>query len=96
MTKTRSASARLAVKVTARAARSEIVGWTGDRLRIRIAAVPEGGKANAALEAFLSDAAGLPRSDVRVATGRGSTLKLVEFAGVEQAEIDRRFGRPGG
>jgi uncharacterized protein YggU (UPF0235/DUF167 family) len=86
--------ARLAVKVTARASRSEIAGWSGDRLRVRVAAVPEGGRANDELEQFLAAAAGVPRRAVSVAAGRTSTLKIVEFAGVDQEELDRRFGRP--
>jgi uncharacterized protein YggU (UPF0235/DUF167 family) len=92
--KDRELRARLAVKVTARASRSEIVGWSDDRLRVRIAAVPESGKANAALEDLLADTAHVPRRSVSVAAGRTSTLKIVEFAGVEQEELDRRFARP--
>jgi uncharacterized protein YggU (UPF0235/DUF167 family) len=85
--------ARLAVKVTARASRSEIAGWSGDRLRVRVAAVPENGRANDALEEFLAAAAGVPRRAVSVATGRTSPLKIVEFAGVDQADLNRRFAR---
>lgn len=93
MPPTADCSAKLPVKVTARASRSEIVGWTASRLRVRIAAVPENGKANEALEALLADAAGVPRRNVRVVAGRTSTLKLVAIDGFEQHELNRRFGR---
>ncbi len=86
--------ARLSVKVTARAAGDQVVGWTAGRLRVRITAPPEGGRANAALEALLAERVGRPRRAVRVVTGHTSTLKLVEFAGLEQADLDRVFGRP--
>lgn len=86
--------ARLPVKVTPRARRNEVVGWAGDRLRVRVAAAPESGKANETLERFLAQLAGVAKRDVRVAAGHTSTLKLVEFAGFEQAELDRRFARP--
>jgi uncharacterized protein YggU (UPF0235/DUF167 family) len=56
--------------------------------------VPESGKANEALVELLAEVAGVPRRNVRVASGLTSTLKIVEFAGVEPAELDLRFGRP--
>src|SRR5690606_13091128 len=46
--------AKLSVKVVPRASRDEIVGWLGDRLKVKIAAPPQDGRANAALEAFLA------------------------------------------
>lgn len=92
--KLQQAAARLAVKVAPRAKRDEIVGWAGGRLRVRVAAVPAGGKANDALEAFLADRAGVPRRTVRVVSGAASALKLVEFAGMDPHDLDRRFGRP--
>jgi uncharacterized protein YggU (UPF0235/DUF167 family) len=62
---------------------------------VRIAAVPESGRANDALEAFLAAAAGVPRRAVKVASGRTSTLKIVEFDGLDQEDLDRRFAGPG-
>ncbi|HEX6993930.1 MAG TPA: DUF167 domain-containing protein [Gammaproteobacteria bacterium] len=79
--------AKLSVKVVPRASRDEIVGWLGDRLKIKIAAPPQDGRANDALEAFLAKALGLPRRAVRVATGHGSSSKVVEVDGIRQAEL---------
>ena len=39
----------LEVKVVPGASRSEVTGWLGDSLKIRVAAPPERGKANAAV-----------------------------------------------
>ncbi len=94
MTKPAKRAARLGVKVTARASRDEIVGWSSDRLKVRVAAVPVAGKANAALEALLAERVGLPRGRVRVVAGQGSPLKLVEFTGLDQESLDRHFDRP--
>jgi hypothetical protein len=74
-----------------RAAKSEIVGWLDGALKIRIAAVPQGGRANDALEKLLADTLGVRRSRVRVTVGHGSARKLVEIEGMDRGEIDRRL-----
>jgi uncharacterized protein YggU (UPF0235/DUF167 family) len=43
--------ATLHIKVVPRAARDQIVGWLDGALKVRVAAAPEAGRANAALEA---------------------------------------------
>ena len=83
--------ARLSVKVVPRASRDEIVGWLGDRLKVKIAAPPTDGRANDALEAFLAARLGLPRRGARVAAGHTSTSKIVEFDGLAQQELARRL-----
>ncbi|MBN1239143.1 MAG: DUF167 domain-containing protein [Gammaproteobacteria bacterium] len=88
--------ARLSVKVTPRASRNEVVGWVGGKLKVKVAAAPEGGRANDALAAFLAERLGLPRRSVRVATGHTSSSKIVEIAGIRQADLVERFGPPGG
>lgn len=82
---------RLAVKVVPRAARDEIVGWSGDRLRIRVAAAPERGRANAAVERVLADALGLTRRSVRVVSGHTSPRKLIEIDGLDEGALAVRL-----
>src|SRR6516164_1779876 len=65
----------ISVKAVPRAARDEIVGWLDGALKIRIAAPPADGRANAALETLLAATLGLRRSAVRVAAGHGSARK---------------------
>ncbi len=68
----------LAVKVIPRSSRTEVVGrLPGGVWKIRLAAVPEKGKANAALCAFLAGELGVGVSRVSVETGAGSRLKRV-------------------
>jgi uncharacterized protein (TIGR00251 family) len=84
--------ATIAVKVVPRAARDQIVGWLGGALKVRIAAPPTDGRANAALESLLAAALGLPRKAVHVASGHGAARKLVEVEGLERAEVERLLG----
>ena len=86
--------ATLRVKVVPRAARDEIVGWLDGALKVRVAAIPEAGRANAALEALLALALGIRKSAVRVAAGHASTRKRVEIDGLNQAELERRLREP--
>lgn len=84
------ATARLGIKAVPRAARTEAAGWLGERLKVRIAAPPEDGRANDALEAYLAEALGVPRRHVHVAAGHGSAAKTVVVEGLDQAELDAR------
>ena len=82
---------KLQFKIVPKAARTEIAGWHGDRLRVRVAAVPEGGRANDALIAFLAKLFDVARGDVRLTRGHGASLKTVEIAGVDAAAVAARL-----
>lgn len=58
----------LAVRVTPRAARNA-VALDGERLRVHVTTVPEGGKANAAVVKLLAKALGVPKSRLRLIRG---------------------------
>jgi uncharacterized protein len=83
--------ARLAVKVVPGASRTDIAGWLGDVLRIRVTAPPERGKANAAVENAVAAALGVPSHAVRVVAGRASPRKVLEIRGLTQSELDERL-----
>ena len=51
-------------------------------LKARVRAVPEKGKANAALETLVAKACGVPRSDVRIVAGDTTREKTVRISGV--------------
>jgi uncharacterized protein (TIGR00251 family) len=59
------------------ARRTEVTGVHGDALKIRLAAPPVDGKANAALIEFVSGLLDLPKSSVRLAAGQTSRRKIV-------------------
>ena len=82
---------RLAVKVVPGASRSELAGWMGETLKVRVTAPPEGGRANRMLAELLAAALGTPRSAVRVVAGAGSARKQVAIDGLDQAEVRSRL-----
>lgn len=68
------------VKVIPKSARTEIIGAMSDgTLKIRVAAPPERGQANAELCAYLAREAGVPPSAVEVISGQTAPLKLVRI-----------------
>ena len=69
----------LRVKVVPGASRSEIVGVLGDRLKIRIAAPPEHGKANHALLLLIADWLGT--KNIHRIAGHGSAEKTLRVTG---------------
>ena len=70
---------------------SEVVGRHGSGWKARIAAPPERGKANRALEELLADVLGVPRDRVAVVAGRTTRRKVVEVEGLEAPELVRRL-----
>lgn len=83
---------RIPVKAVPGASRDQIVGPLGGRLKIKVAAPPEGGKANAAICTLVAGALGLRPRQVRVAAGHGSAEKVLEVLGMGPAEVSKRLG----
>jgi uncharacterized protein len=85
--------ARISVRVSPGAARTELVGRHGDGWKARVAAPPERGRANEALVELLANALAVPRSSVRVASGLAAKTKVVEVDGLTAREAERRLAR---
>src|SRR5438128_246925 len=83
----------LAIKAIPNAPRSEVVGWLGDALKVKIHAPPVEGKANDALCEFLAETLGLPRRAVTLLRGDTSRQKIVRIAGLTSAGVRSRFGK---
>lgn len=79
------------MKVVPGSSRSCLAGWLGDTLKLRVAAPPERGKANAAVEALLDEALSLPSGSARVVAGQSSPRKTVEVSGLTDAEVRERL-----
>jgi uncharacterized protein (TIGR00251 family) len=75
----RAGGVTLAVAVVPNARRTGADGLHHGALRVRLAAPPVDGKANAALVAWLCDELSLPRRAVRVARGATARRKAVEI-----------------
>ncbi len=71
------------IKVQPRASRSEIVGWHGDSIRVRLAAVPVDGKANIELVELLSKNLGVKKSDIDIISGEFAKTKLLRIKGIK-------------
>lgn len=79
------------VKVVPGASRSEIAGALGDRLKVRIAAPPEGGKANKAVCALLAQRLDLPVKALEVTAGHGRPGKTVLVKGIQPETLRQRL-----
>ncbi len=81
-------TATLRVKVVPGAKRDEVIGPLGDRLKIRVSAPPEGGKANKAACELVAATLGVDPRSVRVAHGTTSPLKTLAIEGCAQERAD--------
>jgi uncharacterized protein (TIGR00251 family) len=70
-------SITLQIHVQPGARKSEVAGVHGDALKVRIAAPPVEGKANAALVAFLAEAFAVPERNVAIIRGETGRRKAV-------------------
>ncbi|QQO08600.1 DUF167 domain-containing protein [Breznakiella homolactica] len=80
----------LDIKVVPGSSKSCVAGIQENRLRIKIAAAPEDGKANGELRNFLAKMLGIPKKDITIRSGEKSRLKTLELPG-EHGEKLRTF-----
>ncbi len=78
---------RFNVRVQPRASRTEVAGTQGDAVRIRVAAPPVEGAANAELVGFIAKRLGVAKSAVRILKGDRGRDKTVEVEGVSAARV---------
>lgn len=88
-------SVRIALKVVPGAKRDEIAGPLGDRLKVRVAAPPEDGKANKAVCAVIAAALGIKPKSVSVVVGLASPEKVVRVEVIDVYEVRRKLGIDG-
>jgi uncharacterized protein (TIGR00251 family) len=89
VTEDRGARVRIPIKAVPGARRDEIVGPLGDRLKVRVSAAPEGGKANAAIAALLAAALGVRGRDVVLVSGHTRPEKVFEVSGADAGAVQR-------
>ncbi len=70
----------LRVRVTPGAGKNELRGVRDGELWVRVAAAPEKGRANLELVRYLAGLLGVPRSEVRMASGAASRHKKLSLA----------------
>ena len=82
----------LRVHVQPGAGRTAIMGRHGDALKVKVAAPPEGGRANDAVVRLMAETLGVPPSSVTLASGASSRDKRLRIAGVSGADLERLVG----
>ena len=82
----------LAVRVTPRASRNEIVEMLDDgTIKVRIAAPPVDDEANTALIEFLSDILGVPKSRLDIVAGASGRDKLIAVLDMDVETAHQRI-----
>ena len=67
------------IKASPNASKTEIAGIQDGRVRLRVAAAPEDGKANAEIKAFLAKTLGCPKSAITIEAGEKSKMKTISI-----------------
>ena len=80
------------VKAVPGASRDELAGTVGNRLKVRVSAAPEGGKANKAICRVVAEALGVRPRQVTVERGRASPEKTLRVAGCDAAAVTAALG----
>jgi uncharacterized protein (TIGR00251 family) len=81
----------LMVKVVPGSSRDAIAGILGTRLKIKVAAAPEKGQANASVIRLIAKALGLPASQVAVIRGPTSPEKTLRIRGITLPDALQRL-----
>jgi uncharacterized protein (TIGR00251 family) len=78
---------RLEVDVAPKSKRAGVVGRRGDVLQVRVAAPPEGGRANDELIKVIANFLGVPRASVNIVRGASARHKLLEVDGLAAGDL---------
>jgi uncharacterized protein (TIGR00251 family) len=75
---------------------AHVVGRHREAWKVRVAAPPEGGRANEAVVRLLAETLSLPRDAVTLVSGHGARDKIVQLAGLDPTQIERRLSSAAG
>jgi uncharacterized protein len=89
-------STRVRLRVSPGANSAHVVGRHGEAWKVRVAAPPEGGRANEAVVRLLAETLSLPRDAVTLVSGQGARDKIVQLAGLDPTQIERRLSSAAG
>lgn len=81
----------LKVKVVPNASRSEVVGWLGDALKVKVQAPPEKGKANSAVQHLLAKTLDLAPSAIQLHQGATQPQKTFRITGLTPDALLQRL-----
>jgi uncharacterized protein len=89
-------STRVRLRVSPGARSAYVVGRHGEAWKVRVAAPAEGGRANDAVVQLLAETLSLPREAVTLVSGLGARDKVVQLAGLDSTQIERRLSSAAG
>lgn len=81
----------LPIKVVPGSRSDAVVGMLGERLKVKVVAAPEHGRANRAACDLLADFFRVPKNAVRIIGGHSSPEKIVAIDGITEEEVRRRI-----
>ena len=84
-----SGTAVIRLHVQPGAGKTAVVGRHGDALKVRVAAPPEGGRANDAVVALIAQTFDVKLAAVSLASGESSRAKRVQIDGIAESEVER-------
>lgn len=82
----------LRVRAVPNAKKTQFAGMLGGAVKIKVQAVPEGGRANAELSAFLAETLSLPKRNVSVVSGETSRDKILRVDGCSRERAAAIWG----
>jgi uncharacterized protein (TIGR00251 family) len=82
----------ISVHIQPRAGMSEVVGWHGDAVKIRLRSAPVDGAANDELVRLMSKLLGVPRGAVSIVAGATSRRKRLSLDGVSRSHVLAALG----
>src|SRR5918912_585444 len=71
------------------AGRTAVVGRHGDAVKVRVAAPPEGGRANDAVVALMAASFDVKLAQVTLVSGQSSRAKRVKLDGIAESKVER-------
>lgn len=77
----------LAVKVVPGASRDQVAGRYGEGIKIRVAAAPEKGRANAAVISVLAEWLGIKPAQIELTGGPVNPRKTFRISGLSEVEM---------
>jgi len=89
-------STRVRLRVSPGANNAHVVGRHGEAWKVRVAASPEGGRANEAVVRLLAETLSLPRDAVTLVSGHGARDKIVQLTGLDSSQIEQRLSSAAG
>jgi len=82
------------VKVQPKAQQDEILGIKGDRLRLRVKAPPEKGKANQACINLLAKVLSLNKKEIKLISGAKAREKMFFIQNMKLDDLKEKLGIP--